>query len=76
MSKTKHKIAVLKTVFTQPGDSCGPECTYQELTIETMDAGAGPFCVISTQRWAIESEQEIEFIVAAIRNAIKQEIYK
>lgn len=75
MSHPNHKISILKTVLTQPEDSCGPnEGGQQELSIETCDAGGGPYCVISTNRCAIETEEEIELLLRHIRIALEQKI--
>lgn len=42
------------TLWQEP-DSCGPDVA-QGLEISTDDAGAGPFLIIKTERWAIDKE--------------------
>lgn len=50
--------------FSQEMDSAGPvvdePCAadeFQQLRVETRDAGVGPYLVISTERWAIDPDQ-------------------
>ena len=42
------------TLWQEP-DSCGLD-ESQELEISTSDAGAGPFLVLKTERWALNGE--------------------
>lgn len=52
-----------KFVFAQDGD-----CTHdssgdlQELTVEVCDGGGGVYLAISTERWALDSEDLKKFI--------------
>jgi len=41
--------------LTQEPDSCGPDVS-QDLEISTDDAGAGPFLILKTDRWALDKE--------------------
>lgn len=50
----------IKVVFSQRQDSCADvDCgTSQSITIERIDAGAGMYYVIKTDRWAFDSIEE------------------
>lgn len=54
----RPETAVLR--YVENADDCaphGPE--HNELEIEVCDAGAGPYLVIHTARWAIEDPNEL-----------------
>jgi hypothetical protein len=51
-----------QALFTQEGDSCMPK-HEQSLEIETLDAGAGTYFVIKTDRWAFDSIEELTTIL-------------
>jgi hypothetical protein len=50
-------VGEVRMIFTQDGDSCGPE--FQDLTIEAVDAGGGHFLVLKTERWAFDTVDEL-----------------
>jgi hypothetical protein len=56
-------------VYSQDPDSCSDSdvCHTLELVIE--DAGAGPYAVIRTARWALDDD-EIDVLVAKLRAAL------
>jgi hypothetical protein len=49
----------ITAVYHQDPDSCSEDEDYQKLTIQTDDAGAGKFFIISTQRWAFSDIDEL-----------------
>jgi len=49
------RVFQVSVSLVQEPDSCGP-ALMQEIKISTDDAGAGPFVVIETERWAIDKE--------------------
>jgi hypothetical protein len=53
--------------FTQDGDSCDTNMT-QFLTLRQEDAGAGPYWIMNTDRWAFN---DIDELVALLRKAEK-----
>lgn len=55
----KHpETAVLR--YVESADDCAPSGSEDnELEIEVCDAGAGPYLVIRTARWAIEDSNEL-----------------
>ena len=55
---TLEKLVV---TLVQYEDSSGrSDVDHQAITIEVTDAGAGPYLVISTERWAIDDPVEFE----------------
>jgi len=42
--------------LTQESDSCDESGLGQDLEIRTDDAGAGPFIVLKTERWAMDKK--------------------
>lgn len=56
-------LSELKVTLSQEEDCCGrTNGLGQDLTIEVVDGGGGPYAVISTERWAIEPEQLSAFV--------------
>lgn len=45
--------------YSQEPDSCSSSEEYQSLKISTDDAGGGKFMVISTERWAFNSVDDL-----------------
>lgn len=50
--------------FAQDGDCCDGE--PQDLHVDQLDGGGGPFWIIKTERWAFDS---IEELVKVLREA-------
>lgn len=58
------RVLNVKVTFTQEPDSCDPNNQdLQELTIETADAGAGRYVVLSTKRWALDHISDLAPLV-------------
>lgn len=57
------------TYVQDPDDAQDPPRNLQELRVEAVDAGAGHYLVISTERWAIDPEG-LEAFVSALRYAL------
>lgn len=49
------KLDEIRHTYTQQQDDCAQLASdTQTLVVEVVDAGAGPYIVIATDRWAIE----------------------
>ena len=60
----KPKLTNLKATYTQEEDSAGrPFEELQSITLETRDAGGGSYLVIETERWAVDSTEELLTLV-------------
>jgi len=55
------KLVEIKGLFGQLKDSCDGGDDIQFLSVETADAGGGPYIVISTERWAIDADDIDKF---------------
>lgn len=56
----KKPVAGTRFVFSQSADCCSNE--DQELVVEICDGGAGPYARISTQAWALDTEDLRKFV--------------
>lgn len=56
------RVSDAKVTLTQEQDSCSASIEDQYLTIEVTDAGAGPYLVLKTDRWAIDIDELQAFI--------------
>ena len=66
------KLESLTTMYSQEADSCAPINTEtHELSIEITDAGAGPYAVIKTRRWALDAA-EIDAFAAELKRRIAE----
>ena len=50
------KLSHISAAFSQEADSCDDNELCQTLAVKIEDAGAGPYFVIETSRWAIDPE--------------------
>ena len=67
MTAPRIDVEAVSVTYSQEEDSDGRASEeVQTITVSTADAGAGPYLVIATDRWAIEIE-EIETFVALLR---------
>jgi hypothetical protein len=60
----------LSAIYTQEADSCSNK-TCHELELKTDDAGGGRYYVLSTERWAFESVDEIVGIIEDFLKRVK-----
>lgn len=66
-------LASLKLTLTQDEDCCGrSEIDTQSIEIETMDGGGGAYLVISTERWALDDEADIDKFAARLKEVLRQ----
>jgi hypothetical protein len=65
------KIQSIKVIFEQDSDSCDPNDTGQTIEIQSEDAGSGKYLVISTNRWAIDNDQELIECLTKARGVLK-----
>jgi hypothetical protein len=55
----KAEVEEMQVTYTQENDSCDSSSFPQQLELSTDDAGGGKFIVIKTERWAIDSIDEL-----------------
>jgi hypothetical protein len=55
----KFEVEDVTITYTQEEDSCDRSNSPQELKIFTEDAGGGKYIVFETERWAIDSIDEL-----------------
>jgi hypothetical protein len=61
-------LAGIKITVSQPEDCCGsPDADEQYLAIETADGGGGKYIVIQTDRWALDSDSDIDALAAHLK---------
>ena len=60
-----QQIALSKVTveYIQAADSDAPRADLQTLKIETADAGEGIYLVLSSERWAIDSLEELTTVI-------------
>jgi hypothetical protein len=51
------KTTKVSVDFYQPSDSCQTNDPGQTLTIETDNAGEGPFIVLKTEYWSLDDDE-------------------
>lgn len=61
------KLESIEAQFTQEPDSCDDSSLAQTLTVTIDDAGAGPYIIISTPRWAIDKNEMGAFVERLMR---------
>ena len=70
-------LSSVKFIYAQDPDCCGSYET-QILEIETADGGGGHYVTISTDRWALDDEEDVakfaDMILAALKQH-KKEVY-
>lgn len=64
------RLCKAQVTLTQPDDDHGAGLDDQYLTIKVEDAGAGPYIVIETNRWAVDLE-EIPALIERLNNIEK-----
>ena len=64
-------LSSVKFTYTQDPDCCGPD-DVQVLEIETMDGGGGHYVTISTDRWALDDEEDVAKLATMILGVLKQ----
>lgn len=57
MGEPKFKVEGWTKAYSQDGDTCSAE--VQDIEIEQVDGGGGPYWVIKTDRWAIDYLDEL-----------------
>lgn len=64
--------SVSKTFSQRPDDEAPDEMILNTITIETDDAGAGPYLVIRTERWAMDDAAEIDALAAEMKRILAE----
>ena len=57
--------------FTQATDCCGSEDVENEITITAEDGGGGTYIVLSSPRWAMDSDDEIDELCKELKAMLK-----
>lgn len=66
------KVIEKTLMFEQDKDCCDGVSPYSQiLTVQTQDGGGGNFIVLSTERWALADDKEIDEFCAALKNVLK-----
>ena len=68
-----QEIITLKRLTQQADEPVSTSQTFNNISIESIDNGGGPYSVIKTSRWTIESEEELNRLCAHIREAFTKE---
>lgn len=58
--------------WMQEADSNDDKESPQRFKAEVEDAGGGPFIVVSTERWAMSDEAEIDQLAQALKAFLRQ----
>jgi len=62
MTKDTLRVCTAQITLTQEQDSCSLDNDDQYLIVEVADAGAGPYLVLQTKRWALDIDEIQAFI--------------
>lgn len=57
-------------IYEQPDDCCSDSDDPNALRLTLHDGGAGCYVVLHTRRWAIDSEADIQWLAARLREAL------
>lgn len=64
--------AVVLQRIVQSGDDQQPDPDApQYLEIESLDSGSGTFVRIATERWVVQSDDEIDLLAGRLKAALK-----
>ena len=70
---TQSEIITLKRLTQEADEPVSTKQQFNNISIESIDNGGGPYAVIKTRRWTIESEEELNRLCAHIREAFTKE---
>lgn len=70
MSEKPELDKVVMTFYQDDEDSAGGS---QTLTIQSDDAGAGKYFVIATERWSIDSPEDLTALFSRLRAVFTDE---
>ncbi len=65
-------LAHMTCTYTQNADSCDDKGGLQQLKVSTEDAGGGFYFVIETERWAIDSLEQLTEILTDFDNRLNK----
>ena len=74
MSNTKLGQAVLRRYVQSGDDQQADPYAQQYLEIESLDSGAGTFVRLATERWVVESDEEIDALANVLKLALKANV--
>ena len=72
MVKSSPRVVAASFTVEQDADSCAMNSLGQWLTVKVEDAGGGPFYVLETERWAVDSFTELQKTLDSIHNVMVQ----
>ena len=64
-------VNTLEVVYSQKADDMDDKNSYQELRICAVDGGAGAYFYISTNRWAVDSLDDLKKLFTKFEKAYK-----
>jgi hypothetical protein len=64
------KLASINATYTQDADCCAGSDLDQGIAITVENGGAGPYIVISTARWAVGDEREIDDFARLLKETL------
>ena len=59
--------------FSQPSDDMDEEQLGQDITVQSVDIGGGPYYVITTKRWAFDSIEDLAALVEVVKGMVAEE---
>ena len=68
---TMVDVDTVEVSYSQKADDMDDENSYQELKICIVDAGAGAYFYISTNRWAVDSFDDLKKLFTKFEKAYK-----
>ncbi|HET7322656.1 MAG TPA: hypothetical protein VFI96_09195 [Longimicrobiaceae bacterium] len=70
-TESRAEIAEARIVYVQEPDSCASADAPQTLTVEAVDAGGGHYLVLSTERWACETPDEMAAMLRRVLEIVE-----
>lgn len=71
---TVGTLTATRDEYIQDVDCCGPtNGLCNELTVETADGGGGWYLVLSTPRWALNDDADIDAFAALLKGVLARE---
>lgn len=60
----------LEMVYYQESDDCDSSTLGQELFVSVDNAGAGPYVILKTERWAVGGPDDIDALAAELKRVL------
>lgn len=69
---SEQALHAASIAWLQAADSCDSSGCPQRFRAEIEDAGVGIYVVVSTERWALNDEAEIDRLAEALKAFLRQ----